>query len=378
MNILYDFQIFSYQKHGGISKYFFNLIKSISILNEDNLNLFLYAGLYLSEYGFKELNNKNLNFIGFKRKEINHTITLFYNLNSAMFYFYKLVNINKFNNSSTVFHPTYFGSTNKAANKKNKTVITIYDFIHEKFPEYFKNSRKIIENKKRLINIADKIICISNSTKDDLINYYDIDEKKIEVIYLGCDYLDMFNLESGKRDLNEKPYILFIGEREGYKNFKILLDAFYYGKLYKDFNLITFGGKEFNNSELGLLQKYSLTDYCKHLSGDDGLLVNTFKNAFCLVYSSYYEGFGLPLIEAMSLGCPVICSNSSAMAEISNNSALLFNPSDHEELTYLIKSIKEDNNLRSKLIKSGIKNASKFTWKNTAKKTINLYKSIIN
>lgn len=375
MKIIYDYRIFSLQRYGGISRYFYELVKNITALRQDDIELYLFQGLHINEYPLYSLKNKLNYYWGYKRPYVKRTLNLFYNLNKLIFNFFK--NSKTFRNCDVIYHPTYYGKDVSIFNPKSKMVITVYDMIHEKFPKYFPNISNELFIKKKTIETADKIICISKSTKKDLLEYYNIDKKKVDVIYLGPSLEDSNLFNYYQNYDHKKPYILFVGERKGYKNFLLLLDSFYHGKFYKDFNLICFGGKQPTSDEIKKIKDYKLEKDIIFLKGKDDLLVSLYKNAHCLVYPSLYEGFGMPVLEAMTLGCPVIASNSSSIPEIAGNAALLFNPNNQDDLISKLNEVTSSNKKRNELIKSGLKQSKKFTWVRTAEQTIRLYQNCI-
>jgi len=377
MKIIYDYRIFSLQRYGGISRYFYELIKNIINLkqNNDDIQLYIFQGIHINEYPLYRLEDKLNYYWGYKRPYLIKTLNLFYNINKLIFN--SFINSKATGNNKLIYHPTYYGKNIKRLNSKSKIVVTVYDMIHERFPEYFPNISSELLAKKKTIETADKIICISRSTRKDLLQYYNIDKNKVDVIYLGSSIKNYHSHNENQNYKYSKPYILFVGEREGYKNFSILLEAYYHGKIFKDLNIICFGGKKPTSIETKKIKDYKLERNIIFTNGSDNLLASLYKNANCLVYPSLYEGFGIPVLEAMSLGCPVIASDSSSIIEITGNSASLFNPNDKEELISKLNEVVSNSKKREKLVKSGLEQAEKFSWENTAKQTIQLYHSLM-
>jgi glycosyltransferase involved in cell wall biosynthesis len=177
-------------------------------------------------------------------------------------------------------------------------------------------------------------------------------------------------------DIN-RPYILYVGNRDGYKNFALLLDVFN-SDFRNDYDLICFGGKKFSTKEESMIKELGIQKEVKYVTGDDNLLYTLYKNAFCFVYPSLYEGFGIPPLEAMAAGCPVIASNSSSIPEVVGEAGLLFDPKSKESLTSSIYRLIHDENERSRLIQKGLLRTSKFSWDNTAKQTYDIYIELTN
>ena len=363
MKILFDYQIFFLQKYGGISNYFYHLSLGLS-RNNDNVKIF--SPIYQNNYA-KNLSDKKI-IIGkyfktypkFSRKLINKI-----NYESTNYYF-KIFN-------PDIFHMTYFNN-NYNFSKKSINFLTIYDFIHEKFPHYYNKSFRnlALKNKENAIKKADHIICISENTKKDLLKYYKINEKKVSTIHLGV----VQNTKKQSLIKNGKKFILYVGERGRYKNFKILLKVYSISKLlYENFNLVCFGGGSFNKNEKNEFKELKLNENnIIQVSGNNETLFSYYASAECLVITSLYEGFGLPLIEAMSLECPVLCSRTSSLVEIGGNATIFFDPDSEDDLKYKIENFILDKDKKKKLIEYGNKNAKLYTWENCINQTLELYK----
>lgn len=369
MNVLYDYSIFSLQKYGGISRYFYELINRISLNKEVSVKLF--QGLHINEYEFSQNKTKFNLYKGYKIPPFKY----FYNatkLNPLWFKItYSQINV------LDIFHPTYYRE-DLGIFRKSPIVVTVHDMIHELYKDQFSKHDQTIKSKRISVNAADAVICVSENTKKDLIQIYDVPEEKIWVIYHGSSLdslksLDVEKLIKGKSI--ESPFILYVGNRSGYKNFNILLNV-YAAHFKDDFNLLCFGGGNFNENELNLIKKFSLLDKVVNINGSDELLAALYKKAFCFVYPSLYEGFGIPPLEAMSLGCPVIASKASSIPEVMGNGGILFDPFSEEDLTRSIDSLK-NNKLRLELIRKGFEQKKKFSWDKTANETLDVYKAII-
>ena len=365
MKIAYDYEIFWKQKKfGGISRYFTNLIK-YSCRNE-KLKIKVFSNLYFSEYISSLpdhlIEGSKINYI----PPLSGKIMEFYTKQSSNSKLLKF--------DPDIIHRTYF-SNNFSIKTKSKLVITVYDLIHEIFSDNQK-----IRPKQKAINLADKIICISNNTKNDLINIYNIEPSKISVIYLGHEHMNINTLPSKNSIQNlYSPYILFTGSRKKYKNFDFFLNAFSKSKkLMQDFNIVLFGGEDITIQEIKKFKDLSYKEnQIVQIKGNDSTLINLFNNAMAFIFPSLYEGFGLPLIESMYLNCPVICSNIKTFTEIAEDSVEYFDPKNYESLITSIDKVVYSNEYSKVLIKKGRERASKFPWINCASETNNIYQTLI-
>lgn len=373
MKILYDHTTFQFQRYGGISRYFYELITRLSTKEDVGINLF--QGFHINEYGLSE-HKQNFELYWGHKWKYKKPATKY------MSHIFSIPNKILFNNiysnagNLDIYHPTYYMKGLKNYGKTSM-VITVYDMIHELYPAQFRDSGAVIKAKKRAISMADTIIAISENTKKDLIKIYDVPENKIKVVYLAN------SLQSSTfrtiDELNRKyklkrPYILYVGGREEYKNFKALLDS-YVSKFSDRFDLVCFGGGKINNNELKTIDNRIKKNIIQ-LNGSDDLLASLYKHAFCFVYPSFYEGFGISPLEAMSMGCPVIASNASSIPEVVGDAAILFDPHSNDELINAIESLYVESK-KNDLIRRGFEQEKKFSWDKMAKETLDIYKSIL-
>jgi glycosyltransferase involved in cell wall biosynthesis len=284
--------------------------------------------------------------------------------------------------SAKVFHSSHFriSSSQGVVN-----VATIYDLIYERGLVHGVGAPINLYERKRAISKADVIICISNSTRRDLIEFYDsiIRSKPIHVIHLGCDSAipspyapfssPSFLGEKGKRF---KGFFLFVGGRAAYKNFDLFLSAFIEGQFVVDEFAIICTGASFSPAELRRLDELGLGDFVFSVGvvTSEKLLV-IYKAAAALVYPSSYEGFGLPPLEAMAAGCPVICANVSSLPEVVGDSGLLVNADSVVDLARAMREILEEG-VRRRLIVSGFKRVDAFSWNKTAVLHADVYNSL--
>ena len=281
-----------------------------------------------------------------------------------------------------IWHSTYY--TMPHLPWDGPIVITVVDMIYEKFPEYFYNATKFIERKRKCIEQANKVIAISESTKRDILEYIKIPENKVNVIHLAASRFFEESPQAHKNKLREpfglgKPFILYVGPRESYKNFHTLLKAYSLWKGRSDFDLICVGGaSQWSEDEIEVITQANLGNSVKLFAstGDEELRA-FYSCAYALVYPSIYEGFGIPPLEAMGCGTPVIVSNTSSILEVVGDAGLYFEPSSKEELLDALDKIVDDASLRQTLVKKGRDRSKMFSWEKTAKETYNIYRDLL-
>ncbi len=368
MKILYDHQIFSWQKYGGISRYFFELMTRFGqdpgIDFEISLLLSVNAYLPDSELAFPNIVLKNVNFP--KKDRIYERIDKQYSK----------IRISR--GDFDVFHPTYYDPYFLKYLGDTPFVLTVYDMIHEVYPGYFSPEDPVYFNKKMLIQSSAKVIAISENTKKDILRFCDVDASKIEVIHLG----NSLQPRAGPPTISvPENYILYVGDRHLYKNFTNFV-ASVSPLLRRSVNplfLVCAGGEEFSAGEIQLLEKFSIRNRVVKLPADDELLSYLYENALCFVFPSLYEGFGIPILEAFSTGCPVVLSRASSFPEVAGDAAIYFDPLDNSSIFDAVSYVITNPDVRSALIEAGHKRMKMFSWDITAAKTKETYqRSLIN
>ena len=360
MKILYDHKIFYLQKYGGVSNYFINLCNKLKLSHDTKIIAPIYINNYLQKFDKK---NK-LTFIKLK-KHFKYSRKISNTINNNFFY-----NYCKFKKPDIV-HLTYFDKE-ICFKKKFKVVVTVYDLIHEIYEKEY-NFKYPKSFKYNYLSIADEIICISENTKRDLIKYYNIEEKKITVIYLGVNKEK--KLKEIKNFIIDKPYLLFVGDRKNYKNFnKFIISFSQSNKLKKDFNIVCFGGGPASKTELKNISDLKIDiNNIKFIEGDELELNYIYKNAKAFICPSLYEGFGLTILEAMNMNCPVISSNAGSLKEVGGDAAVYFNPNSIDDIKYKIESVVYSDNKIFELRDKMINNNKKYDLDLTAKQTLKVY-----
>lgn len=274
-----------------------------------------------------------------------------------------------------VVHRSYFGPPLRI---NLPIVITVYDMIAELYPESFPRSDRTPRHKRDSVREASIVFAISETTKSDLIRLLDCDPKKVRVLPLGVNApVDEAEQQTASREgLGTKPYVLFVGQRGGYKNFSTVLDAFRAPAL-KELELVCFGGGLLTADELALIRRSSLDGRVRHVVGDDVLLGAFYRAAACFVYPSRYEGFGIPPLEAMVRGCPVVASTGGSIPEVVGTAAELVDPGDADGFSAAISQLLTDGALREDRVQAGYQRAARYSWETTAEVAMAAYRELL-
>ncbi|MBI9042010.1 glycosyltransferase family 1 protein [Lutibacter sp.] len=355
--VLIDNQVYENQKFGGISRYFNELKLGNDTIQE--------MELFVSDNSNKNQINKRIQRklarVIFNQPQIK--------FGKNDFYISQIKNL-----QYNIFHPTYYDNY-FLAHLKKPFVLTVHDMIHEKYAEYFGNSFDSI-NKRRLCEKAAKIIAISNTTKKDLVDIFNIPKEKIEVIYHATNY-DSIAEDKPDIDFQGMRYLLFTGNRSFYKNFLTFLIAVSpILKQYKDLQLIC-TGPVFNSVEMRWIKDLGIGDKVKSFFCEsDNELVYLYKNAECFVFPSLYEGFGFPILEAFACNCPLVSSNGGSLMEIAGDAAVYFDPKNIKEMRESIHDVITDFSLKKELIEAGKIRLKDFSWDKCRTETNLLYNKV--
>lgn len=366
MRIFFDHQTFSLLTYGGIPRYYSELITGINQMpsQEAYLPLAFSNNIHLQEAGIPARPF-------FPNSKFPKKLYALYKLNT-------LYTINQLKRTSfDVFHATYYDPYFLPYLNKRPFVVTFLDMIHERFGHRFRElayDGVITEQKRKLAERADRIISISESTKNDIVELLGISPEKIDVIYLG----NSLNITAVSNESSEKPtpYILFVGNRTMYKNFTPTVQAIHMLLNQFGIKLICAGGGPFSKTELELFQSLRISDLVEQVVINDAILANLYKNAIAFIFPSLYEGFGIPVLESFACGCPCIVSNVSSLPEVAGDAALYVTPTSPESIENAVRLILEDSLLRSSLTQRGYEQLAKFSWKRTVSETLSLYERV--
>lgn len=364
MRILYDQQIFSFQEYGGISRYIYELIGGIKKTN----NTILIDGKISNNIYLNKLHKSTKQFLpGFNFPHKN--VVTFY-LNNI----FDGKNLKERN--FDILHVTYYHPYFLNKLKGRQYVLTVHDLTHELFTKEVGGLKnKTIEYKKTVILSAKHIIAVSENTKKDLMKIYNLPGNKISVIYHGNSFKDVSPIKL--EGLPEK-YLLFVGNRSGYKNFILFIKSVSpILRENKTLFLVCAGGGKFSAKETALFSELKIRTQVKQISfKNDNELAYIYKKASVYILPSLYEGFGMTAIEAFSMGCPVVASKTSSIPEVCGDAAIYINPKSSNSIRSGILYILGDEKLSKEKIRLGYIQVKKFDWKKTIDETLKVYEKV--
>lgn len=348
----------------GIENYIFNLSENLSLTNKHDINLI---------FPLETVSHKDVGLSMFHYSPPLSRIKMPFQsclIASLINYPRELKGFNVIH-IPTVTAPFFFRPLGV------KVVMTVHDIIPNLFPKWHPLKRRLYFKYflKYRFKFVERFITVSENTKKDLINFFNINENKIDVVCAGVSKNYQQNLE-----LNKDDFILGVSTLEPRKNFKRLIDAYIYLK--EKYNIVEklyIVGKEgwFFKGILNIPQKYKQNIIFKGYVSEEEL-IQLYQTAKLFVYPSFYEGFGLPVLEAMACGCPVITSNTSSLPEVGGDAALYVNPEDTDQVAEKIYQVLSDQNLQNDMSQKGVKQAGKFSWEKCAQETIRVYERVMN
>jgi len=366
-------------ERAGIAHYTYYLVKNLLKIDKKNQYVLLFDSSFID---VKEFQQKNVTIKFFPFSHYRKYLPFAYShvLTTAMLVKERL---DLYHNPAGIIPLSYRG----------KSIITIHDLAIYKNPDWFPQrlvSRNSFFTKVLVpssIKRAQKILAPSKNTKKDLIKMFKVKDNNIALTPLGVERENISNLKvklTMKKFKLSDPYILYLGTIEPRKNIVMLIHAFEQmvnkNKKFKNLNLVLAGARGWKFQ--GVFKAIEASDikdkikYLNYVNHTEKLAL--LKSAECFVFPTLYEGFGLPVLEAMSLGTPVITSNVASMPEVVGDSAILVNPSKEKELVNSLNKLLASKNLQKKLAHKGIKRAKSLDWNTTAIHTLAVYKSLEN
>lgn len=363
MRIAYDDQAFWMQSHGGVSRYFAELVRGLQQF--PGIQPTVIAPLHINRHLLAAEVRPRVRGILVPRASQR----VIRRLNAALApAFWTGARFD-------VVHETYFSL--KARGHGRVRVLTIYDMIHELFSQEFRDAERVTAAKRAAVGRADHVICISANTRRDAIRLLGVDPERSSVIHLAGS-LEQHDEPSAAEGGADRPFVLYVGNRAGYKNFAIVLQAFASSaRLRSDCRLVAFGGGPLTTEETDAIRSAGLSDRVHHVSGDDRALQARYRNAAAFVYPSRYEGFGIPPLEAMATGCPVVCSDAGSIAEVVGDAGAYFQPDDAAGLQAILERVLADASYASSLREKGFERLRAFSWTKCVSETLQTYERLL-
>lgn len=363
MRIFYDHQIFSIRQYGGISRYFVELALRMSDFPgvEAQIVSPIIRSLFLAE------RRSRISTIGLNLSRIEKlSPRVVRPVNALLSRAYT-----RYANPDIV-HETYY-TRRRLAPRSARIVTTIHDTIPERFPNFFHAHASDRATKQAALRRADRVICVSDSTRRDLLELYDLDPDRISVVRLGSSIVPV---AESPMDIGA-PYFLHVGGRYPYKNFDGLLRAFGESRLHKTHKLVSFTSTPLSANELAVMQQAGVPQSNVVLAtGDDQTLARYYAGAEALVFPSMYEGFGIPLLEAMCCNCPIVTSNTSSLPEVAGDAAIYCDPYDIKSISDALIQIASSPATKARLVANGRKRVRDFSWEQCAAETRDVYKTL--
>ena len=378
MKILYDYQAFDIQRSGGVSNVFSLLVSEVKKREEVTVSIASTDNLYMLAQGYPTA------------KQTYDRLIAAGKLNEGMgLNDIDWGKVNKICSKNAiirgdydVFHPTHYNPYFLEYGVDKPYVVTVHDLAFERLKDYIQFNEnmcfKDFDNRRDIMAAASKVVAISEATKRDIMDIYKVPEAKIDVVYNAYrelpenyEYNNPFNF----------PYILYVGTRQGPLNYKCFIPFFNqivpFMKEHKDFRLICTGQK-FTKFELDMFRQYGLEDRVEnHYLNEDGLN-NLYHHAFCFVFPSEFEGFGLPILEAYKNDCPALLNNIPVFREVAGDDGLYFDITDGKSLNANLEglfSLSDDD--RKDIIWKQRQRLPLFTADEMAEGYINVYKSVL-
>jgi len=365
MRVLYDHQVFSLQNAGGGSRYYYQLARYLSNVPDVSTNLLLCSNDTV--YPFTQLASANVRVISFGN-------TLLPGGQRYVANEFLASCIVPFLGKMDVYHPTHHRVMPLV--RACRIVATHHDCTHERFPHGFRYLDKVLRAKKLLYDRADVIICVSEASRKDLLNFYAVEEAKTRVIYHGVSSLSRCQEAAERlRARLRRDYVLFVGRRGLYKNFAGLLKAFHETRLSDSFDLLAVGGGPLTSAESALIASLNLSESVINIPmASDEILAESYAGAKVFVYPSLWEGFGFPPLEAMSFGCPVVATNASSIPEVCQDAPFYFEADDPDSFNRALLKAIDDEEARWRASARGREVAAQYRWEKCGEETLALYR----
>lgn len=377
MKVLFDHQIFYQQRYGGVARYFYELIRALGPCGIE-----AQLAIRYSNNDYLRGDPMGQDILPFEDAEARlgrwplPGKQLLFRLGQKLRIFPAVAEANIAGSLKQlrsgawdVFHPTYYGTYYLRDLGKTPLVLTVYDMTHELFGLDQKTRRR----KRKLLARADHVIAISESTRQDVIRLMGVPQDRVTTIHLANSLVPVGRSGDIPRAAGT-GYILFVGNRGGYKNFTRFVHAIA-PLLKSDRELrLTCAGPRFSASELELFGQLGISGQVDQQSANDQQLAGLYRDALVFVFPSLYEGFGIPVLESFACGCPLAASKTSSLPEVAGDAALYFDPGNEEEIRDCVQRLVSNGQLREELRQRGARRLEHFSWEATARATCEVYR----
>ncbi len=380
MRIGIDIRCLSDGKRTGVEEYTINLLENLFELDKKNQYVLFsnsYGNSHFDARIFSQYKNVNVKQFRFPNKLLNFC-----------FWYLRWPNVDKMLGGVDIFFMPNINFV--ALSQKTKLVLTVHDLSFEIFPETFSFKRRVwhsVINPRSLCRRADQVIAVSDSSKSDIVSLYGIDERKVERIYNGVsdemeqlDRNDPRLIEVKERYHLPFNFIFCLGTIEPRKNIPAIVKAYDQLRSLNNpqldkYKLVIAGGRGWKVKKiLDTMRNAKFTKdiiFTSCITNEDKAAVYTLSSLF--VYPSFFEGFGIPVLEAMRCGVPVITSNCSSLPEVVGQGGIMIDPDKPDELYLAMKEVLLDRELHSQLSQSGLRQAIRFNWRTSARETWGLF-----
>lgn len=361
MRVALDEQIFAVQRYGGISRLFATLAREYLTADSLGLHLDPMRASVINRYLLDDPLLADALGVRAARTEL-----------AALG---RYLSRRPRRSEVDVVHSTFYLPHGLADHPGIPKVMTIHDMIPELFPDT-RRRLDFLTLKRRYVQKADHIICVSEATRVDLERVYGVPAAPVTVVHHGVDP----SFHPGAAHLPSLPdrYVLFVGNRDGYKDAATLVRAFHgVAQEVPDLTLLFVGGGRLTSAEQKELTRLGLQSRVMQVALTDEDMPSAYAHAEICVFPSRYEGFGLPALEAMSCGTPLVLADASSLPEVGGDAALYFPPGDSVVLAETIRSLIQDGPLRESLSRRGLDRARGFSWAKTAARTADVYRQVV-
>jgi len=364
VRVIFDHLIFVEQKQGGITRYLARLVEHLpEFAVVPKIVAPLYVSVRLQDLAPAKVWGRFIRSPSINKKRVAKVLGRLLTAPLARRF------------RADILHESYHSPV-RTAPKDTKVVITVYDMTHEVFPDLFVPKGRVIQWKTASINRADWIICISENTRQDVLRYHPHVADRASVVHLGFDPPPPLPAVSERP--HERPYLLYVGMRRDYKNFTGLVDAFSASeRLRRDFDVVCIGDGAFQPGERDRLTKAGVAGKFLQFEADDLALQRWYHHAHLFVYPSLYEGFGIPPLEAMAAGCPVVAMKVSSVPEVCGDAAEYALPGEPESLRTALENVAYSPERAETLRALGWERLKLFSWERCAQETSEVYRKLL-